>query len=270
MMSQTKRRFHICFATLLCRETHGRKPSWVNVKALPNFAMQRGSLNLPPFVLWSITLRCRTGTLIVKLSLWIVVWVIALQAKYAPMASSQVIPFYGAKHGTYGGLSNFYRAPFHARLVAGDDCPVESIAFSCNEQYIMANKAHLFKDMDALRQIMKESSPWRMKGFGRKVQHYDDVLWCSCREEVAYQGALHKFAQNPVLRKLLVETGTCILAEASASDREWGIGLSLTDARCHDKARWRGANLLGTVLMNVRNTLASSRDGGPMGPECHA
>ena len=38
-------------------------------------------------------------------------------------------------------------------------------------------------------------------------------------------------------------------------DRIWGIGLSINNPKSLDKNQWRGQNLLGKVLMRVRDTL---------------
>lgn len=43
--------------------------------------------------------------------------------------------------------------------------------------------------------------------------------------------------------------------EASPIDRIWGIGLSEKDKRAWNKETWRGQNLLGQILTNVRDKL---------------
>ena len=48
-----------------------------------------------------------------------------------------------------------------------------------------------------------------------------------------------------------------ILAEASPTDRVWGIGLSLTDGRSRKVSEWRGKNILGFTLMKVRDSFLS-------------
>ncbi|MGN6153986.1 MAG: NADAR domain-containing protein [Lysobacteraceae bacterium] len=46
-----------------------------------------------------------------------------------------------------------------------------------------------------------------------------------------------------------------MLVEASPVDAVWGIGLAAADPGAHDPERWRGANLLGFALMDVRARL---------------
>ena len=51
-----------------------------------------------------------------------------------------------------------------------------------------------------------------------------------------------------------------VLAEASPHDIKWGIGLEADDPRARQRHRWRGRNLLGEVLMEVRDMLANGYD----------
>jgi ribA/ribD-fused uncharacterized protein len=63
-----------------------------------------------------------------------------------------------------------------------------------------------------------------------------------------------KFEQNSDLRKQLVEmTGNRVLVEASPVDKIWGVGLAADDDLILDEANWKGQNLLGKALMEVRN-----------------
>lgn len=51
-----------------------------------------------------------------------------------------------------------------------------------------------------------------------------------------------------------MSTGRQVLVEASPLDRIWGVGVGA--AKAQDPKAWRGFNLLGRVLMQVRETLA--------------
>ena len=48
------------------------------------------------------------------------------------------------------------------------------------------------------------------------------------------------------------------LVEASPYDRVWGIGLRADERRVHDPSKWRGKNLLGEALAEVRTRLRSA------------
>lgn len=119
---------------------------------------------------------------------------------------------------------------------------------------MMAEKARTFGDTDTLKQIMQAKYPREQKALGRKVHGFNESKWSSVCREVVYQGNLAKFSQNFDLKKLLLETGERIIAEASPYDKIWGIGLSEDDPRAL-RLPWPGQNLLGQVLMRVRNAV---------------
>ncbi len=50
----------------------------------------------------------------------------------------------------------------------------------------------------------------------------------------------------------LLSTKNMVIVEASPSDKVWGIGLSMTNKDINDPKKWKGKNLLGKCLMNVR------------------
>jgi len=75
------------------------------------------------------------------------------------------------------------------------------------------------------------------------------------RFEIVYDANLAKFRQNKAMCEYLLNTGDLILAEAAPNDKIWGIGLAATDPRVQNPAEWNGENVLGEVLMKVRETL---------------
>jgi len=62
--------------------------------------------------------------------------------------------------------------------------------------------------------------------------------------------------------QFLNATGSKVLVEASPLDRIWGIGLATGHEDVNCPSRWRGLNLLGFALMNVRDALSGARDIG--------
>ncbi|KAI1787103.1 hypothetical protein LXA43DRAFT_738044 [Ganoderma leucocontextum] len=103
-------------------------------------------------------------------------------------------------------------------------------------------------------------SPKEVKALGRKVKNFDDETWVRERGRIVLEGSLHKFRQNPQLRRELFGTGERELVEASPLDRIWGIGLGEKKARetCGSDAQggkgW-GLNLLGKALVEARAIL---------------
>jgi ribA/ribD-fused uncharacterized protein len=148
----------------------------------------------------------------------------------------------------YGFLSNWYLSDFS----------VDGVSFSSMEQYMMYQKAVVFKDKDIASKILKTDDVERIKEYGRQVSNYNDTVWNGVRQIVIYKGLLEKFKQNEKLKKALLDTGDDILAECAVSDKVWGIGLSMKDSNKNDIKAWRGQNLLGFALMLVRDELRKS------------
>ena len=73
---------------------------------------------------------------------------------------------------------------------------------------------------------------------------------------------LLQFSQNPRLKSLLLATAGTVLAEASPHDTKWGIGLSEDHPHAKRRKLWRGINLLGQVLTEVRDKMLANGDGG--------
>lgn len=145
-------------------------------------------------------------------------------------------------------LSQWYPAPF---VVAG-------VRYATAEHWMMAAKARCF-DPAAVSAILTAPDPAAAKALGRAVRQFDAEVWQRVRFEVVVQGNLAKFSQNPALRDFLLNTGEKILVEASPHDRIWGVGLDEHAPEAHDPARWRGLNLLGFALMQVRSQLQQGR-----------
>ena len=144
-----------------------------------------------------------------------------------------------------GFLSNWFLASFY----------LNGMKFSSVEQYMMYCKARCFKDIAVAEQIMKTNDVAIIKSLGRSVSHYDDAIWSQVREKTVFDAVMAKFSQNADLKQLLLNTGDAILAECAVKDLIWGIGLSMKDSNRFDMNKWRGENLLGKVLMKVRETL---------------
>lgn len=144
-----------------------------------------------------------------------------------------------------GYLSNWYPSDFEWN----------GYRFSSMEQYMMYQKAVLFEDFAAAKEILATSNVGKIKALGRAVQNYDDTVWNGVRQIIVYEGLLEKFRQNVQLKERLLATQQHILAECAVMDRIWGIGLSMKDDDRFDMTKWQGQNLLGFTLMQVRERL---------------
>jgi len=131
----------------------------------------------------------------------------------------------------------------------------QHLTYSCAEQYMMAEKARVFGDEQTRKQIMEAGSPAKMKSLGQKVRHFEEDVWNQLKYAIVCNGNYLKFSQNKAMREYLLATGDKILVEASPMDRIWGIGLAGEDERAGNVIAWRGQNLLGFALMEVRDDL---------------
>ena len=132
-------------------------------------------------------------------------------------------------------------------------CGVEE--YCCMEQFMMAKKAELFQDNKILKQILDCDDPKRIKALGRKVSNFDEEIWNREKYFIVLHGNYMKFSQNSELKKFLLSTGDTILVEASPYDAIWGIKMSRNDKDILNPLKWKGKNLLGFALMEVRDEL---------------
>jgi len=133
---------------------------------------------------------------------------------------------------------------------------VAGVRYPSAEHWMMAQKARCFDDAEALARILESPSPADAKALGRTVRNFDDAVWASKRFETVVTGNVAKFSEHPELKAVLIATGEDVLVEAAPRDLVWGIGLGAANPRAVDPRAWRGLNLLGFALMQVRARLA--------------
>ena len=131
----------------------------------------------------------------------------------------------------------------------------DGVNFNCCEQYMMYKKACLFKDLDSATAILAEKDPARQQQLGRTIKGFTSQLWDAYKTGIVWYGNFLKFSQHEDLRQRLLATGNKTLAEASPDDLIWGVGFAAEDDNILDPANWTGQNLLGKILMSVRDTL---------------
>jgi ribA/ribD-fused uncharacterized protein len=120
---------------------------------------------------------------------------------------------------------------------------------------MMAKKALLFGDYDALREIMLSKDPALQKAMGKKVKGFDKDKWEKHCRKFVYDGNYAKFTQNPDMLSELMASGDRELVEASPEDKIWGIGMHESHPDILDSSKWKGTNWLGQAIMYVRENL---------------
>lgn len=132
------------------------------------------------------------------------------------------------------------------------------IPFNCAEQAMMLAKAVMFGDEYIAEKVMSTSSPREQKAYGRQVAGFDMVKWQRECIHIITEVLVQKFAQNPHMLKILLDTGNKTIVEASPFDVVWGIGMGVNDKDLLNKKLWKGTNFLGICLMNAREQLNAS------------
>ena len=138
----------------------------------------------------------------------------------------------------------------------------KELEFFNSEQYFMWMKAITFGDDEIAEEILKKGkNPKTAKALGRKVKNYDDKVWNEKRFDVMLDANMLKYAQNAELKELLLnpELEGKHYVESSPLDHIWGIGLGENDPLVDDENNWRGTNLLGKVLDEVRKCLLKEK-----------
>lgn len=129
------------------------------------------------------------------------------------------------------------------------------IRFFNSEAALMYAKAEFFGDRVVMEKVLKNQNPFVVKGLGREVTPYVDAQWSAARYQLMIEILIEKFSQNRHLLEELLATGTRTLVEASPVDKIWGVGLAPENPLAQDPSKWRGQNLLGKALMEVRIAL---------------
>ena len=145
-------------------------------------------------------------------------------------------------------FSQWYPAPFE----------IDGVLYPTAAHWMMAAKARLFGDDEALDRIILAPDPKSAKAIGREVRGFDDKVWKANCRQIVTEGNVHKFSQNEELKAFLLSTGDAVLVEAAPRDQIWGIGLGQDNPKARDPKQWRGQNLLGFALMDVREKIRES------------
>ena len=152
--------------------------------------------------------------------------------------------------------SNFYRADFkYTSMFNG-----EEHQFFCTEQAFMYEKAVCFGDKATAEKILACGAPWTAKELGRAVKPFDVDEWEKHRYNVMLAVNLEKYRQSPELSGRLLDPkfDGKTFVEASPIDGIWGIRIAQGTPGIDDESNWRGRNLLGKAITEVRDRLKAS------------
>ncbi len=171
------------------------------------------------------------------------------KAKDKLMISSQEVEaiFFHSPTGPHGYLSNWYPSPFD----------LDGIHYCSAEQYIMYQKCLIFGDTASAQAILAADDPKIQQKIGKKAKGFIENIWAGLRQLILLRGLLGKFSQNEELKKKLIDTADAWLVECAHSDTVWACGIRINETWRFDASKWRGQNILGFALMEVRSILRS-------------
>ena len=149
-------------------------------------------------------------------------------------------------HTGWSPFSNFHSSPFI----------IENQKYNTVEQFYQVQKAKTFGDTKAVIEMLRLRSPRRCKERGRSIENFDSAQWSQAAPDVMQRGVREKFMQNEQLRSHLLATKDAILAEATEFDTFWATGLNIEDEGNCDVDNWPGRNMLGSIIMGVRDIIA--------------
>ena len=150
-----------------------------------------------------------------------------------------------------GELSNFY--PCNITYLY-DNAWVKCTS---SEQFFMWLKAIEFKDDVTAKLILNAKSPKECKQLGRQVKNFNEDTWGLVKERFMKYALYKKFSYNSKLKEFLLnpDFDGKIFVEASPYDVIWGVGLSEDNLLIDDEKNWKGQNLLGKLLTDVREII---------------
>lgn len=154
------------------------------------------------------------------------------------------------EHGDYVSfwgscLSNFFPCSFE----------LDGKNWNCSEQYFMWRKAMTFGDHETAEKILQTVDAKEAKQLGRQVKGFKNEVWDIYKYHYMYLAVYAKFTQNNDLYKVLELYKDKHFVEGNPFDRIWAVGLDWRDERIGNPDEWRGQNLLGQILDEVKSKL---------------
>lgn len=144
-------------------------------------------------------------------------------------------------------LSNFYNGK-------GSIFRYENLMFTSAEQAFQYAKAKYFNDKTCMERIYGCSLPVEAKMESRQIKNFIAEEWGQVKVDIMREILALKFEHHS-LKKQLLDTKNLKLVEANTGDYFWGFGGSDTDTNAILEDSWKGQNMLGQLLMELRETL---------------
>ena len=148
----------------------------------------------------------------------------------------------------YGGYSTF--SSFNKVNIK-----IDGKMYNSCEQFYQYQKANNAGNEEIASKILTSDDPREQYQLGKKVI-IDNENWDTTKAKGWMEKAIKaKFNQNEPLKHELLNTGNKILVQCNQYEKLWSCGLAITSGDVEDSGKWPGENVIGTVLMEVRESL---------------
>ena len=147
-------------------------------------------------------------------------------------------------------LSNFYLSTFL----------YDGIHYICSEQFIQANKAKYFGDLDTYNMILGCMTLLECKNLSKQIRNVDNAKWEEVAGNICHPGIRAEFHQNPLAMDTLVHRAGNKRIVECVSDRLWDTGISLNDPSSLDDTKWITPGILGQILENICSEQVINQD----------
>ncbi len=161
------------------------------------------------------------------------------------LSEGEYVLFWDERDNNTGFLSNWHLSKFK----------LHNFTYFCMAQYMMERKANLAGNQELCDVIKKAQSQ-------KSLEEIDtDLIKCSknINERNMYsimvEGNKAKFKQNHNLKKLLLATNDKILISTNPYNKIWGIAVHQSNTDITNPKNWKGDNLTGFAIMEVRRSL---------------
>lgn len=152
--------------------------------------------------------------------------------------------FFSSPHSDNGCLSNWYESPFS----------MGTHNFDSAEQAFLYLKALSSGDEATALRVFAMDEPRYFARLNKQIRPFDARRWAEQRESSMRRIVREKFTQSEELTEFLLATGDATIVNCSRNPL-WSCGLQMTQVERLDRERWLGQNLLGTMLMELREEL---------------
>ena len=130
---------------------------------------------------------------------------------------------------------------------------IDGTTYPSVTHYFIAMKAREAKNDDLYEKVLSSATAKAAKALEKKITLKEED-WEPKQDSIMEKAVRAKFTQHPEIRAKLLETGDRPIGFADARDIYWGIGTSQDTDKARKKSKWRGANKLGLILQELRNT----------------